>query len=133
MHPNASYTHTIVVSASDIDALNHVNNAVYLQYAQDIATAHWTKVASAEMVENVVWVVRRHEIDYLKQAVLGDLLQIKTWIGTHTAATWDRHYEIRRVHDDQLLVKAMSIWVPLDRHSMRIKRIDDALKQCFLS
>lgn len=131
MSSNASYSHTIVVTDADIDELNHVNNVVYLQYAQDIATVHWKSVASDEMQANVVWMARRHEIDYLKQAVLGDVLQVKTWVGDFTAATWERHYEIYRVSDNQLMVKAKSIWVPLDRHTHRIKRIDGEILECF--
>ena len=75
--------------------------------------------------------VRRHEIDYLKQAVLGDTLHIKTWVGEYTAATWVRHYEIYRASDHQLLVKAKSIWVPMDRHTLRLKRIEGELLECF--
>jgi acyl-CoA thioester hydrolase len=131
MYSNSSYSHTVLVSETDIDELQHVNNVVYLQYAQDIATAHWRSVAPLRMQESVVWVARRHEIDYLKQAVLGDTLLIKTWVGDYTAATWDRHYEIYRVPDNQLLVKAKSIWVALDRQTMRVKRLDASILDCF--
>lgn len=130
--PKSSYNHTVTVSEKDIDALNHVNNVVYLQYVQDAATAHWQHVAPIELQEKVVWMVRRHEIDYLRQALLGDMLTIKTWVGNYTAATWDRHYEIWRPADNQIIVKAMSVWIPIDRQSMRVKRIDDMLKDCFL-
>lgn len=132
MLPNAAYSHTIVVSETDIDELNHVNNAVYLQYVQEVATAHWRHVASEQLLNEVIWMVRRHEIDYLRQAVMGDTLHIKTWVGQYTAATWDRHYEIYRALDNQLLVKAKSVWVPLDRQTHRIKRIEGALLDCFL-
>src|SRR4029077_17082090 len=52
------------VEASDIDELGHVNNTVYLRWAQDIATAHWRARATAEAVSAFVWVVLRHEVDY---------------------------------------------------------------------
>jgi acyl-CoA thioester hydrolase len=132
MSPNAAFALTMVVSAADIDELNHVNNAVYLQYVQEAAMSHWQSVASKSLQDEVVWMVRRHEIDYLRQAVLGDTLHIKTWVGQYTAATWDRHYEIYRVSDNRLLVKAMSVWVPLDRQTHRIKRLEGALLDCFL-
>lgn len=132
MSANAAYSHTIVVAENDIDELNHVNNAVYLQYVQEAATAHWQHAASEKLLNEVVWMVRRHEIDYLGQAVLGDTLLVKTWVGQYTAATWDRHYEVYREKDNRLLVKAMSVWVPLDRQTHRIKRIEGALLACFL-
>ncbi|AEI50447.1 acyl-CoA thioesterase [Runella slithyformis] len=132
MSSNAPYCHTIVVSENDIDELNHLNNAVYLHYVQEAATAHWQYAASDALLEAVVWMVRRHEIDYLRQAVAGDTLLVKTWVGKYTAATWDRHYEIYREKDNVLLVKAMSVWVPLDRQTHRIKRIEGELLACFL-
>jgi acyl-CoA thioester hydrolase len=131
MLPNSAYLHTIEVAEADIDEMNHVNNVVYLQYTQDTATAHWQSCASAELQEKVVWMVRRHEIDYLKQAVLGDTLHIKTWVGDYTAATWERFYEIYRASDNQLLAKAKSLWVPIDRQTMRLKRIEGELLECF--
>lgn len=39
------------VAAADIDELGHVNNIVYLRYAQDIAIAHWRSRAPAEMLD----------------------------------------------------------------------------------
>ncbi|WP_273216353.1 acyl-CoA thioesterase [Runella zeae] len=122
---------TKVVAEADIDMLNHVNNAVYLQYLQEAAIAHWESRASTDLQNEVSWIVRRHEIDYLKAAVLGDSLQIKTWVGAYTAATWDRHYEIYHKVNQQLLVKAKSVWVAVDRRSMRVRRIEGSLKDCF--
>lgn len=122
---------TKVVAEADIDMLNHVNNAVYLQYLQEAAIAHWESRASTDLQNEVSWIVRRHEIDYLKAAVLGDSLQIKTWVGAYNAATWDRHYEIYHKVNQQLLVKAKSVWVAVDRRSMRVRRIEGSLKDCF--
>lgn len=132
MSLNTAFSLTIAVSENDIDELNHVNNAVYLHYVQEAATAHWQHAASHTLLDEVVWMVRRHEIDYVGQAVLGDTLLVKTWVGKYTAATWDRHYEIYREKDKRLLVKAMSVWVPLDRRTHRIKRIEGELLTCFL-
>jgi len=43
----------IVVKQHDIDNLNHVNNVVYLQWVQDVATAHWQASTSAEMQKKI--------------------------------------------------------------------------------
>ena len=37
----------MIVSEKDIDHLNHVNNVVYLQWVQDIATKHWNQLKEA--------------------------------------------------------------------------------------
>ena len=41
-----SFVITVTASAADIDELGHVNNAVYLRWIQDVATAHWHAVAA---------------------------------------------------------------------------------------
>ena len=68
------FEHAFKVAPKDIDRLGHVNNVVYLRYAQDAAVAHWNSVVDQEHRESLVWVVRRHEIDYLKPAVESDEL-----------------------------------------------------------
>ena len=56
----------ITAIEADIDELGHVNNAVWVRWIQDIAVAHWQAVAPAEHRDSYVWVVTRHEIDYLR-------------------------------------------------------------------
>ena len=54
---------TLSVMPGDIDEQDHVNNTVYLRWVQEVATAHWRAVASAQTQESIGWVVLRHEID----------------------------------------------------------------------
>lgn len=51
------------LTPTDLDALGHVNNAVWARRIQDVATAHWRAVARAEDVARQVWVVLRRETD----------------------------------------------------------------------
>ena len=54
------FEHAFQVDPSDIDRLGHVNNVVYLRYAQDAAVAHWNASVAHEARASLVWVVRRH-------------------------------------------------------------------------
>ena len=56
----------ITASPEDIDELGHVNNAAWVRWIQDVATAHWYAIAPAQHRDAYVWVVTRHEIDYLR-------------------------------------------------------------------
>jgi acyl-CoA thioesterase FadM len=58
----------ITATDADIDELGHVNNAAWVRWIQDMATAHWSAVADPTHVDAYVWVVIRHEIDYLRSA-----------------------------------------------------------------
>ena len=108
-------------AAGDIDELGHVNNAVWVQWIQDVAGAHWYSAVSAEDQAAHVWVVVRHEIDYRKPAFGDEEVTVTTWVGQWTAVTCERFTEIRRGND--LLVQGRTIWCMCDRESERPKRI----------
>lgn len=130
MQPSV-FEQVIKVSREHIDALNHVNNVVYVQFMQDVADKHWHSIPLTAVEKQVIWVVRRHEIDYLHPAVLHDTLLVRTWTGEHGTVSWDRHYEIIRVADQKKIISAKSVWVLLDRDTGKPRRIDASILQRF--
>jgi acyl-CoA thioester hydrolase len=128
----AVFEHTFMVSPDDIDQLGHVNNVVYLRYAQDAAVAHWHATVGREYRERLVWVVRRHEIDYLKPALEREELVARTWVGEASGATMDRFIEIRRARDGELIASVRSVWVALDARTLRPRRVTADLRALFL-
>ena len=126
------FEHAFTVSPKDIDRLGHVNNVVYLRYAQDAAVAHWHSAVDQEHRESLVWVVRRHEIDYLKPAVENDGLVARTWIDDASGATMERFIEIRRQRDGEILARVRSVWVALDAKTLRPRRVTAELRSLFL-
>ena len=125
------FEYTLRVEASDLDDLAHVNNVVYLRWVQDIATAHWRAIAPAAAQEAVAWVARRHEIDYLSPAVLGDELIVRTWVGAAVGLTFERLTEIVRGGDNRMVVRARTEWVPVDRKSARPVRVGEDIRSLF--
>lgn len=121
----------ISVKKSDIDLLNHVNNTVYLRWAQDVAIAHWKAVATEEQQENIIWVVTRHEIDYKSPAKLGDDIIAKTWVGKATEVIFERFTEISRESDNKILAKAKTLWCPINTKTGRIIRVDADVRKRF--
>ena len=121
----------VSVLPQDIDEQNHVNNTVYLRWIQDIATAHWRAVASAEAQESIGWVVLRHEIDYKAPACLGDELVLRTWVGKATRLTFERFTEIRLGSNGQLLSKARTLWCPISAHTGRPVRVPTEVREQF--
>jgi len=128
---NNKFSTIIKVEQQHLDDVNHVNNVIYVQWMQDIASMHWDAFASGKLKGEVLWMIKRHEIDYFNQAFLNDELQITTWTGEHTNVTWKRHYEIVRPADNKKIIVAASVWIPLDRKTQRPRRIDDELINMF--
>jgi len=121
----------IAVQPSDIDDMDHVNNVVYLRWVQDVAVAHWRASATAEMQATLGWVATRHELDYLRAAVLGDALVARTWIGTVDSRRFERLTEIVRTTDGVVLLRARTLWLLLNRATGRVTRISPELLACF--
>lgn len=119
MSPVFTKEHTVVTN--EIDSLHHVNNVVYLSWIQDVANDHWAILKEGHNTEGYVWVVVRHEIDYLRQAVLGDVVQIRTWVGKTEGVTSIRHVEISK--EDKVLVKAQTTFCLLDAKTFKPARI----------
>ncbi len=103
----------IPVRSEDIDQMGHVNNVVYLRWIQDVATAHWTATAAPEDQASLLWVVVRHEIDYLRPAMPGDTIVARTWVGQASRIKFDRYVELLRASDRVVLAKARSVWCPI--------------------
>lgn len=121
----------VAVQPDDIDELGHVNNTVYLRWVQDVATAHWRTIAPAEAQTEIMWVVVRHEIDYLSAARLRDQILLRTWVGVATRATFERHTEILRANDPQPLARVRTLWCPIDARTHRPRRVNAAIRAQF--
>ena len=72
------FSMSVTAVAADIDALGHVNNTVYLRWVQDVATAHWRAIARPQDVGRYIWVVTRHEIDYLRATRVDETVMLTT-------------------------------------------------------
>jgi acyl-CoA thioester hydrolase len=121
----------VPVMPGDIDEQNHVNNAVYLRWIQDVATAHWRAVASPKAQETIGWVVVRHEIDYKAPATLGDEIGLRTWVGKATRLTFERFTEISRNRDGRLLSTARTLWCPINAQTSRPVRVSAEVRAQF--
>jgi len=122
---------TVSVLPEDIDGQNHVNNAVYLRWVQEVATAHWQALTSSEAQESIGWVVLRHEIDYKSPACLGDDVVLRTWVGKATRLTFERFTEIFRSSDSQLLSSARTLWCPINAQTGRPVRVPAEVREQF--
>lgn len=131
-------THTIVlhVGDGDIDELGHASNIAYVRWIQDVAVAHSSAVGldfEAYRELGAVFVVRRHEIDYLRPVLRGDRLEVRTWIDSAFAAKAKRATEITRIGDSGgvAVARAITTWGYVEIASGRPTRIPDRVRIAF--
>jgi acyl-CoA thioester hydrolase len=124
---------TFTAQPEQIDVMGHVNNAVWVQWMEAIATAHWDTVAAPEHRAAYAWVVTRHEIDYRGNIGLGESVTAETFIPAGpSGAKFDRCVEFRN-DAGKLVVAARTTWVMIDRASGRILRVPAVVSAPFLA
>src|SRR3546814_5363456 len=89
-----SFTLSLTATPDAIDELGHVNNAVWVQWIQQVATGHWDAAAPQSHRDAYIWVVVRHEIDYLRALGPGETVTARTWVadkpqGRSSTASWN--------------------------------------------
>lgn len=134
--PESVFTMEVDVRPEDIDALGHASNIVYVRWVQDVAVAHSTSVGldvDAYRTRGAIFVVRRHEIDYLRPVVRGDALLLRTWVHTVMAAKCQRATEIVRstAAGEQTIARAQTTWGFIELATGRPTRIPDDVRRAF--
>jgi acyl-CoA thioester hydrolase len=128
--------HTIEIepAPTDIDDLDHVSNLVYVRWILEVALAHsdavgWDGAAYRRL--GAIWVVRRHEIDYLQSVVMGDRVAVTTWVEAVKGVSSIRRTSMRRQRDGVEVCRASSTWAFIDLATGKPRRIDEGVRNAF--
>jgi acyl-CoA thioester hydrolase len=122
------------VSGQEIDELGHAGNTQYVRWMQEAAVAHssangWPP--ERYQAYGSVWMVRSHQITYLKPAFEGDDIIIKTWVENMRRVTSLRIYEIRG-EEGTILARAETDWVFVNVTRQMPTRIPPEVADCFV-
>lgn len=118
----------------DIDTVGHLNNAAYMTYCEDASTQvgrdrNWQMQRMIDA--GFALIFRRFRIQYLQPAFLDDTIEISTWVSDLKRATAIRHYDLKRVQDDEQLARAYSLIVCFDLNKQRPMRVPQDLLDDF--
>lgn len=111
-----NYAVDIEIRFADMDALGHVNNAVYLTYFEMARTKYWQDVVKWDW-KTLGIIIARAEIDYVSQLTVRD--RAKMYIRTSRVGntSFDLEYALVRKGDDGselLAAKGMTVCVVFD-------------------
>jgi len=135
-HP-APHVIELTVRAEDIDAYEHVNNAVYLTWLDRAAWSH--SAALGVPLERCLALRRgmaahRIEIEYLRAALKGEVVQAATWIVSADARLRaERRFQVRRVTDGATLARARIDYVCINLDSGRAARMPELFARAYVA
>ena len=110
----------------DIDAMGHVNNAVYATYLEQARTEYYRDVIGAKLSE-VDTVLARLELDYASPIELGEEVTVATAIGELGRSSVPMDYEVRA--DGRVAATGHTIQVVFDRETGDSKPIPEEWRE----
>jgi acyl-CoA thioester hydrolase len=119
----ARFTTDIQVRFRDIDGMGHVNNAVYLSYAELARTQFYMKFAGKRSLDEIDFILAHVDIDYESQAIWGDQIQVAVWPSKIGTSSFTLSYEITEKRSGRVLARARSVLVSYDYEKKKSKPI----------
>jgi acyl-CoA thioester hydrolase len=102
------------VRSYELDQNGHVNNAVYLNWAEEIATEHAEAAGYGRdwsLARGGGWLIRRSEVTHHRPAVYGDEVEVSVRVESVRGVRAVRRTWIRRAADGDLLAEVRTEWV----------------------
>ncbi|KAK6941566.1 Acyl-ACP-thioesterase, N-terminal [Dillenia turbinata] len=102
-------------------ALNHVKNAGLL--SDGFGT-------TPEMAKrNLIWVVAKMQVLVDKYPMWGDAVQLDTWVCTSGKNGMRRDWVVSDYKTGEILTRASSVWVMMNKHTRRLSKIPDEVRE----
>lgn len=126
-----TYEKHLVVRQADIDLRSHVNNIRYVEWVQDIAQEHWDSKTNENIQKEYYWIMLSHHITYKAEAILGDVLKLKTFVTKSEGVRSIRQVEIYDKNTDKLLTTSETIWCFMSHKTNKPARITSEIQALF--
>ena len=112
----------------DLDAIGHVNNAVYFTYFEWARTLLWFDLVGGSQPFDIGFIVARAECDFRQQLGM-EAIEIRVRIGEMRTSSLDFNYEIRKADGQQVAAVGKVVVVLFDWKSQSKVAIDDQLRR----
>jgi acyl-CoA thioester hydrolase len=113
------FTHPIDVRFRDLDALGHVNNAVYLTYLESARIAYWMHVTRRSGLDALDMILARVEIDYRSPLSLGEAVDVTVRCASMRRSSFVLEFAARERSAARLVAEARKVLVHYDYSASR--------------
>jgi acyl-CoA thioester hydrolase len=103
---------SVEVPYRDIDAMGHLNNAVYFSYCEFARQKYWDRLVGLRGVLDIGFIMASASMEYRRPAYMGDVLEIEIHCTRIGETSFDFSYRLTR--DRELVAEARSTQVLWD-------------------
>jgi acyl-CoA thioester hydrolase len=112
----------------DLDAIGHVNNAVYFTYFEWARTLLWFDLFGGSKPFDIGFIVARAECDFRQQLGM-EAIEVRVRIGEMRTSSLDFDYEIRKSDSQQIAAAGKVVVVLFDWKSQSKIAIGEAFRR----
>ena len=131
--PRIKFSTEIEVRFRDLDALGHVNNAVYLTYFEIARLHYWKNLFGHDAFNQYSFVVVRAECNYRSPAHVGERLQVFARVAELKRSSFIFEYEIMEGQTGRIVADGSTVQACFDPKEKRAKRIPLDLREAILA
>jgi acyl-CoA thioester hydrolase len=123
----------VEVRFRDLDALGHVNNAVFLTYLESARLAYWLQVTGRRGLEDMDVILARAEVDYRAPVGYGARLDVGVRCASIRRSSLVLEQRIVEAGGGRLVAEARKVLVYYDYAAARPQAVPEALRQRLLA
>ncbi|NHZ33423.1 acyl-CoA thioesterase [Massilia rubra] len=130
------FVQAITPQPGDIDGIDHTNNAVYVQWCEQIGWAHSEQLGlnldDYRRLDRAM-AIRRGEYDYLLPTVVGESLSLATWLtGGDGKIAMERRFQLIRARDGVTVLRGRWDLVCIEISSGKVRRMPAEFLSAYL-
>jgi acyl-CoA thioester hydrolase len=114
-----AFSYPIEVRFRDLDALGHVNNAVYLTYLESARIAYWMHVTRRSGLDALDMILARVEIDYRSPLAYGEALDVTVRCASMRRSSFVLEFKATERAAGRLVAEARKVLVHYDYGASR--------------
>ena len=124
-----AFTYPIEVRFRDMDALGHVNNAVYLTYLESARIAYWLHVTKRSGLDALDMILARVEIDYRSPLAYGEALDVTVRCASMRRSSFVLEFKATERAAGRLVAEARKVLVHYDYAASRSLALPPQLRE----
>ncbi|WP_117238544.1 acyl-CoA thioesterase [Thermus sediminis] len=118
----------IEVRFRDLDALGHVNNAVYLTYLEMARVAYFSRL-KRDWLEKGHFILARAEVDFLRPILLEDPVEVGVRVVRLGRSSFEMEYLVRAGGEEAARGKTVQVWLEGGRPAPLPQEVRDRIAQ----
>lgn len=124
-----AYVRPMPVRFRDIDALDHVNHAVMLTYAETIRCDWFQEVAGYPSMAGLPFILASAHVEYKAPIAKSDPVELAMWVSRFGGKSWDFDYEIRHAGTKAVFATVRTVQVSYDYKAQKTVEMPAAVRQ----